>query len=78
MPSLLRILLHPLVPLSVADGQGDTGFDVALLISLFCTGGFWLVYQRYQRMHNSPVPFDHNPPLVRLKYFIFSPLLTTI
>ena len=66
MPSLLRILLHPLVPLSVADGHSDTGLDVALLISFFSVAGIWLVYQRYHRMHNSPLPFQHNPPAVRI------------
>lgn len=62
MPSLLRIILNPILPLSVGDDDAHAGFDAAFLLSLFCGAGIWLVYQRYQRMHNSPVPFEHRPP----------------
>ncbi|KAF8626227.1 hypothetical protein AX15_004914 [Amanita polypyramis BW_CC] len=62
MPSLLRILLRPLVPLSVADGHNGTGLDAAFFLTVFCAAGIWLVYQRYHRMHNSPVPFEHPIP----------------
>ncbi|KAK2460632.1 hypothetical protein APHAL10511_007102 [Amanita phalloides] len=62
MPSLLRILLAPLVAHSVADAPTDGPLDAALIISLFSFAGFWLVYQRYHRLHNSPIPFKHDPP----------------
>ena len=66
MPSLLRIILHPIVPVSVGDNDTHASLDAAVLLSLFCGAGIWLVYQRYQRMHNSPLPFEHRAPLVRI------------
>jgi hypothetical protein len=33
-------------------------------LSIFFAIGIWLVYDRYQKMHNSPVPFSIVTPLV--------------
>ncbi|KAF8638823.1 hypothetical protein AX17_001881 [Amanita inopinata Kibby_2008] len=62
MPSLIRIILRPLLPLSPGQHGEHTGIDALYFLTIFFATGIWLVYQRYQRMHNSPVPFEHRAP----------------
>ncbi|PFH52468.1 hypothetical protein AMATHDRAFT_139975 [Amanita thiersii Skay4041] len=62
MPSLLRVILHPLLPSHVGQNYDHSGIDAVYPLTLFFATGIWLVYQRYQRMHNSPVPFEHQVP----------------
>ncbi|TRM62678.1 Aldehyde/histidinol dehydrogenase [Schizophyllum amplum] len=46
----------------VAEERSD--FDTILWPIVLCfAGGIYLVYERYQRAHNSPVPFVHHPPV---------------
>lgn len=67
MNALISFILHPLIPVNVgSDDDDQTGIDVVYPLSIFFAFGIWLVFQRYQKMHNSAVPFDYTAPLVRL------------
>ncbi|KAF9466264.1 meiotic sister-chromatid recombination aldehyde dehydrogenase [Collybia nuda] len=64
MNSLTSFILHPLITLNIGnDDDEPAGIDVIYLLSIFFALGIWLVFQRYQKMHNSPVPFDVAVPL---------------
>ncbi|KAK0458471.1 meiotic sister-chromatid recombination aldehyde dehydrogenase [Desarmillaria tabescens] len=60
MDKLMSLLLHPLITLNI--WSDDDGIDVFYLLSLFFAFGIWLVFQRYQRAHNSAVPFNFTIP----------------
>ncbi|KAK0227999.1 meiotic sister-chromatid recombination aldehyde dehydrogenase [Armillaria fumosa] len=60
MDKLMSLALHPLITLNIWSDDG--GIDVFYLLSLFFTFGIWLVFQRYQRAHNSAVPFKFTIP----------------
>ncbi|KAF9049295.1 Aldedh-domain-containing protein [Hymenopellis radicata] len=60
MDKLMSALLHPLISLNV--WSEDKGIDVFYLLSVFFAFGIWLVFQRYQRAHNSPLPFKFKVP----------------
>lgn len=62
MNKLLSVVLHPLISLSIWSEEG--GIDVFYLLSTFIALGIWLVVQRYQRAHNSPLPFKFKIPKV--------------
>ncbi|RDB24175.1 hypothetical protein Hypma_008675 [Hypsizygus marmoreus] len=63
MNSLISVILHPLIPVNVgADDDDHKGIDVVYPLTLFFGLGIWLVFQRYQKMHNSPVPFEYPAP----------------
>ncbi|KAF8232284.1 meiotic sister-chromatid recombination aldehyde dehydrogenase [Tricholoma matsutake] len=56
MNSILSFILHPFISLILSrDDDGDV--DIVYPLSIFFAFGIWLVYDRYQKMHNSPVPF---------------------
>lgn len=63
MNKLLSVVLHPLISLSIYSEEG--GIDVFYLLTTFIALGIWLVVQRYQRAHNSPLPFKFKIPKVR-------------
>ncbi|KAK0474917.1 meiotic sister-chromatid recombination aldehyde dehydrogenase [Armillaria novae-zelandiae] len=60
MDKLMSLALHPLITLNIWSDDG--GIDVFYLLSLFFAFGIWLVFQRYQRAHNSAVPFKFTIP----------------
>ncbi|KAF8894722.1 Aldehyde/histidinol dehydrogenase [Infundibulicybe gibba] len=62
MSSLVSLILHPLITLGLAEDDDEAGIDVFYLISLFFAFGIWLVFERYQKAHNSAVPFHWVPP----------------
>lgn len=66
MSTLISFILHPLITLNVLDDDGESGIDVFYLLSLFFGFGIWLVFDRYHKAHNSPVPFIYNAPAVCL------------
>ncbi|KAG5647167.1 hypothetical protein DXG03_001122 [Asterophora parasitica] len=65
MNAIISFILHPLIPVNVSDDE-EAGIDVVYPLSLFFAFGIWLVFQRYQKMHNSAVPFEYSAPLVSL------------
>ncbi|KAF5386922.1 hypothetical protein D9615_001926 [Tricholomella constricta] len=63
MNAIISFILHPLIPVNVgSDDDDQTGIDVVYPLSLFFAFGIWLVFQRYQKMHNSAVPFSYTAP----------------
>lgn len=70
MDKLMSLALHPLITLNI--WSYDDGIDIFYLLSLFFAFGIWLVFQRYQRAHNSAVPFKFTIPEVRQQYFLVS------
>lgn len=63
MNSILSFILHPFISLILSrDDDGDV--DIVYPLSIFFAFGIWLVYDRYQKMHNSPVPFVIAAPQV--------------
>lgn len=79
MDKLMSLALHPLIALNI--WSDDDGIDVFYLLSLFFAFGIWLVFQRYQRAHNSAVPFKFTipePAKVGWKSFVIDePTLTS-
>ena len=64
MSSLVSAIFHPMEALDRwfdADGEG---FDTFYPLTIFFAFGIWLVFERYQQMHNRPVPFEHRAPNV--------------
>lgn len=69
MNSLISFILHPLITLNIGSNDEEpAGVDVFYLLSIFFALGIWLVFQRYQKMHNSPVPFSVTIPNVCIPY----------
>lgn len=67
MPSWRTLILHPLIGLNGWSDEYDSsnsGIDVFYLLTLCFALGLWLVFQRYQKLHNSPVPFGVHIPEV--------------
>ncbi|KAJ7581409.1 Aldehyde/histidinol dehydrogenase [Mycena floridula] len=63
MTHLLSYILNPLISLNLwSDDEDQDGVDVLYLLSTFFAIGIWLVFQRYQRAHNSAVPFHVKVP----------------
>ncbi|PBK87519.1 ALDH-like protein [Armillaria gallica] len=75
----MSLALHPLITLNI--WSYDDGIDIFYLLSLFFAFGIWLVFQRYQRAHNSAVPFKFTipePAKVGWKSFVIDdPTLTS-
>ncbi|KAH9947117.1 meiotic sister-chromatid recombination aldehyde dehydrogenase [Amylocystis lapponica] len=46
----------------MSDYDDDDGLDVFYLLSAFFALGIWLVFSRYQTIHNRAVPFRHPAP----------------
>jgi hypothetical protein len=68
MSSFLSAILQPMEEALDrwfdSDGQGvDFSY---LLLTIFFVFGIWLVFERYQRMDNRPIPFEHRAPDVRI------------
>ena len=63
MNSILSFILQPFITL-ILSRDDDSGIDILYPLSLFFAIGIWLVYDRYQKMHNSPVPFSIVTPHV--------------
>ncbi|KAJ8517430.1 hypothetical protein ONZ45_g5376 [Pleurotus djamor] len=66
MSILLDIILYPFLKLRSTDYDDldePGGFGALYALSLFWATGIWLVYRRYYKLHNSPVPFEWHKPL---------------
>ncbi|KAG5639503.1 hypothetical protein H0H81_000648 [Sphagnurus paluster] len=61
MNAIVSFILHPLIPVNAGDDD-EGGIGVTYPLTAFFAFGIWLVFQRYQKMHNSPVPFPHTEP----------------
>jgi hypothetical protein len=72
MNSILSFILKPFITLILSRGDDD-GVDIVYPLSIFFAFGIWLVYDRYQKMHNSPVPFFIAAPLVCATIFNIIP-----
>ncbi|EIW85451.1 Aldedh-domain-containing protein [Coniophora puteana RWD-64-598 SS2] len=57
-------IFHPLRTLNLwlENDANASVFDVVFLFSVFSAFGIWLVFDRYQRKHNNPVPFTWDAP----------------
>ncbi|KAN0075408.1 Aldehyde/histidinol dehydrogenase [Tylopilus felleus] len=64
MPSFLFAIFHPLRTLNLwlENDPKASVLEVLYLLTVFSAFGIWLVFDRYQKAHNSAVPFRHNPP----------------
>ncbi|KIY65379.1 ALDH-like protein, partial [Cylindrobasidium torrendii FP15055 ss-10] len=61
MSKVIHAIFHPLSSLGI--WPEEYVFDVAVVPTLFIAFGIWLVVQRYERAHNSPIVFRfRNPP----------------
>ena len=65
MNSILSFILQPFITL-ILSRDDDGGIDILYPLSFFFAVGIWLVYERYQKMHNSPVPFSIVTPHVMM------------
>lgn len=66
MDALISLMNHPWVTGKIG-GNRDSKEDVDAIVyplTLFFAFGIYLVYERYQKKHNSPVPFEYNSPAV--------------
>jgi hypothetical protein len=63
MNLILSFILQPFITL-ILSREDDDGLDIVYPLSIFFAIGIWLVYDRYQKMHNSPVPFTITAPQV--------------
>jgi hypothetical protein len=64
MVFLISVFLHPLdtINLWLEDDPEASGREVAYLMSVFLAVGIWLVFDRYQKIVNSAVPFVFRAP----------------
>jgi hypothetical protein len=63
MNPILSFILQPFITLILSrDDDGD--IDIVYPLSAFFAIGIWLVYDRYQKRHNKPVPFSIVTPKV--------------
>src|SRR2546425_523867 len=58
----MSFLLHPMDALDRWFADDGEGFDIFIPLSLFFAFGIWLVFERYNRMNNSAVPFECRIP----------------
>ena len=69
MDALIDLMNHPYLTYKLAfNDDGSRNFDAKLPLTICFAFGIWLVYERYQRMHNSPIPFDFAIPEVLLAF----------
>ena len=66
MPSFLYAIFHPLHTLNLwlENDPRASVLEVLYLLTVFSAFGIWLVFDRYQKAHNSAVPFRHSVPEV--------------
>lgn len=66
MDALISLMNHPYLTMKLGlDSESKRKVDAIYPISIFFAFGIYLVFQRYQRRHNSPVPFEFVFPDVR-------------
>jgi len=66
MDALITLMNHPYLTMKLGlDSDSKRKVDAVYPISIFFAFGIYLVFQRYQRRHNSPVPFEFTYPDVR-------------
>jgi len=77
MTSLTSLFLHPLLTLHpwFDDDNEQNGIDVVYPLTLFVGFGIWLVFSRYQKAHNSALPFTWSAEAVRPTLFHQAPSL---
>jgi len=64
MIGIFNLIFHPVDSLDRwLDDEGD-GIDWKYPLALFFAWGIWLVVHRYQKKHNSALPFEVNAPAV--------------
>jgi hypothetical protein len=68
MDALIDFMNHPFLISSFSRDPDDVsaGLDPKYPLTLFLALGIWLVYDRWQKMHTSPLPFDINVPEVQV------------
>lgn len=67
MDALIDLMNHPYLTLKLGLGtETKSKIDAAYPITAFFAFGIYLVFQRYQRTHNSPIPFEYKYPDVCL------------
>jgi len=66
MDALISLMNHPYLTGKLGGGDDDQKrtIDAVYPISLFFAFGIYLVFERYQKMHNSAVPFEWTFPEV--------------
>ncbi|RXW21008.1 hypothetical protein EST38_g4856 [Candolleomyces aberdarensis] len=64
MDRLIDFMNHPyfITSMSRDPDEVSAGLDPKYPLTLFLALGIWLVYDRYQKAHNSPLPFEVTPP----------------
>ncbi|PPR03524.1 hypothetical protein CVT24_007010 [Panaeolus cyanescens] len=64
MDTLISLMNHPYLTskLGLAE-DGKRHIDAIYPITMFFAFGIYLVYQRYEKKHNSPVPFEYKIPI---------------
>jgi len=72
MSSLLALLFHPVETLDRWFEYDGRGVEFFYPLTAFFAFGIWLVFDRYNRMHNSAVPFEWKTPDVCGPFYTFS------
>jgi hypothetical protein len=67
MSSLFSMIFHPVEALDRWFENDGDGVDFFYPLTIFFVFGIWLVFERYQKMHNSAVPFEWKTPEVRTR-----------
>ncbi|KIK03813.1 hypothetical protein K443DRAFT_676473 [Laccaria amethystina LaAM-08-1] len=64
MDALISLMNHPWVTGKIGGNHDSKeGVDAIVYpLTIFFAFGIYLVYERYQKKHNSPVPFEYNSP----------------
>ncbi|KAF8162867.1 meiotic sister-chromatid recombination aldehyde dehydrogenase [Crassisporium funariophilum] len=63
MDALISLMNHPYLTMKLGlNNDSKRNIDAVYPLSLFFAFGIYLVFQRYQKKHNSPVPFDWSFP----------------
>ncbi|TFK27419.1 meiotic sister-chromatid recombination aldehyde dehydrogenase [Coprinopsis marcescibilis] len=64
MDRLIDLMNHQFLTSSLGNDSDDSpqGLDPVYPLTLFFAIGIWLVYERYQKLHNSPLPFSVAAP----------------
>ncbi|EAU88201.1 meiotic Sister-Chromatid recombination aldehyde dehydrogenase [Coprinopsis cinerea okayama7 len=66
MDRLIDLMNHPFLSTNLGRDVDDVpkaGLDPIYPLTLFFAMGIWLVYERYQKLHNSPLHFEISPPI---------------
>ncbi|KAH9484084.1 Putative aldehyde dehydrogenase-like protein C21C3 [Psilocybe cubensis] len=59
MDTLISLMNHPYLTMKLGlNAESKRNIDAIYPITLFFAFGIYLVYERYQQTHNSPVPFE--------------------